>query len=56
MNDPVWSVNLLVFILVAITTGYIYYILRLANKELEDGENVTTFEEKLLQYSSDRDK
>ena len=39
VNDPVWSVIILLIILLAGVTYYIVYIMRMAFAELEDGSN-----------------
>ncbi|ADO98512.1 hypothetical protein PRSM4_129 [Prochlorococcus phage P-RSM4] len=44
----VWGVIWMVFILVVIVSWYIYYILRMAYKEMDDGSDATTEQEKLL--------
>jgi hypothetical protein len=51
----VWGVIWMVFILVVIVSWYIYYILRMAYKEMDDGSDGTTKQEELLQLSSDGD-
>ena len=51
----VWGVIWMVFILVVIVSLYIYYILRMAYKEMDDGSDGTTKQEELLQLSSDGD-
>jgi len=55
MSEVVWSVNILLIILLATVTWYIYYILRMAYAEMNDGEDDTTESEKLLQLPSDKD-
>lgn len=55
MGQVVWSVNILLIILLATVTWYIYYILRMAYAEMNDGEDDTTESEKLLQLPSDKD-
>ena len=55
MGEVVWSVNILLIILLATVTWYIYYILRMAYAEMNDGEDDTTESEKLLQLPSDKD-
>ena len=52
LSDPVWSVIIMLIILLAITTWYIVYILRLSFKELEDGSDDTPKQEELLQFPS----
>ena len=49
----VWSVIILVAILLVIVSLYIYYILRMAYAEMNDGSNDPTKSEELLQLSSD---
>ena len=56
MNDPVWSVIFMVFLAVSGAFFCIYYILREAFAELEDGSNDTTEQEELLQLPSDGDQ
>ena len=51
----VWGVVIMVAILVVIVSWYIYYILRMAYKEMSDGNNDPTEQEELLQLSSDGD-
>ena len=55
-NGVTWSVIWCLIILLAGVTYYIYTIMRLAYKELEDGSNDTTESEKLLQLPSDQHK
>jgi len=56
MGEVVWSVNILLIILLATVTWYIYYILRMAYAEMNDGSNDTPKSEELLQLSSDEDR
>tara|TARA_R100001510_G_C7522150_1_gene117193 strand:- start:32 stop:235 length:204 start_codon:yes stop_codon:yes gene_type:complete len=56
LSDPVWSVIIMLIILLAITTWYIVYILRLSFKELEDGSDDTPKQEELLQLQSNGDQ
>ena len=56
LSDPVWSVIIMLRILLAITTWYIVYILRLSFKELEDGSDDTPKQEELLQLQSNGDQ
>ena len=56
MGQVVWSVNILLIILLATVTWYIYYILRMAYAEMNDGSNDTPKSEELLQLSSDEDR
>ena len=44
----VWSVVIMVLILVIIVSWYIYYILRMAYKEMDNGSNDPTKSEELL--------
>jgi len=55
VSEVVWSVNILLIILLATVTWYIYYILRMAYAEMNDGEDDTTKSEELLQLPSDKD-
>ena len=50
----VWSVIVLLVILLAIVSWYIYYILRMAFKEMNDGSDDPTESEELLQFQSDK--
>ena len=52
----VWGVIWMVAILLVIVSWYIYYILRMAYAEMNDGSNGSTESEELLQLPSDRDK
>ena len=52
MSEVVWGVNILLAILLATVTWYIYYILRMAYAEMSDGSNDTTESEELLQLPS----
>ena len=56
MGEVVWSVNILLIILLATVTWYIYYILRMAYAEMNDGSNETPKSEELLQLPSDEDR
>ena len=56
MGEVVWSVNILLIILLATVTWYIYYILRMAYAEMNDGSNDTPKSEEVLQLSSDEDR
>ena len=56
LNDPVWSVIIMVIIAVGMALGYVIYILRQAFAELKDGSNDTTEQEVLLQLPSDGDQ
>ena len=51
----VWSVNIMVVLLVIIVSWYIYYILRMSYKEMNDGSNDPTESEELLQLPSSED-
>ena len=55
VNDVTWSIVISLIILLFGTAYYIYTIMSLAFKELEDGSNGTTESEELLQLPSDRD-
>ena len=55
-GDPVWSVIIMVILAVAGAFYCIVYILREAFAELENGSNVTTKQEELLQLPSDGDQ
>ena len=55
VNDVTWSIVISLIILLFGTAYYIYTIMSLAFKELEDGSNDTTESEELLQLPSDRD-
>lgn len=50
-TDPVWSIFIMVFLLLAATTYYIYYIMNIAYVEMKDGNHDTTQQEELLQLS-----
>ena len=50
-TDPVWSIFIMLGILLAGTCYYIYYIMNMANLEMQDGSNDTTQQEELLQLS-----
>ena len=54
MSEVVWSVNILLIILLATVTWYIYYILKMAYAEMNDGQDDPTKSEELLQLPSDR--
>jgi len=56
MTQVVWSVIILLTILLATVTWYIYYILRMAYAEMNDGSDDTTESEELLQLSSDENR
>ena len=51
----VWSVIILLTILLVIVSWYIYYILRIAFEEMDDGSDDPTKSEELLQLSSSED-
>ena len=55
VNDVTWSIIVLLITLLAGVFYYIVYIMTVAFKELEDGNNDATESEELLQLSSDRD-
>jgi hypothetical protein len=50
----VWSVIIMLAILLIIVTWYIYYILKMAYAEMNDGQDDPTKSEELLQLPSDR--
>ena len=50
----VWSVIILLTILLVIVSWYIYYILRIAFEEMDDGSDDPTKSEELLQFQSDK--
>ena len=50
----VWSVIIMLAILLIIVTLYIYYILKMAYAEMNDGQDDPTKSEELLQLPSDR--
>ena len=52
----VWSVIILLTILLVIVSWYIYYILRMAFEEMDDGSDDPTESEELLQLQSDKGK
>jgi|DEB0MinimDraft_10_1074344.scaffolds.fasta_scaffold12386_4 uncharacterized protein YpmS len=57
LNDPTWSVIILLCCGLAFTAYVVVYILRLAFQEMqEDGSDDTTKQEELLQLSSDRNQ
>ncbi len=56
VNDPVWSVIISILILLAGVGYYIYTIMTLSFKELEDGSHDTPKSEELLQLPSDGDQ
>ena len=51
----VWSVIILLTILLVIVSWYIYYILRMAFEEMDDGSVDPTKSEELLQLSRNGD-
>ena len=55
VNDVTWSIIWCLVILLAGVSYYIYTIMSLAFKEMEDGGNDTTKQEELLQLPSDGD-
>ena len=55
VNDVTWSIVISLIMLLFGTAYYIYTIMSLAFKELEDGSNDTPESEELLQLPSDRD-
>ena len=56
VNDVTWSIIWCLIILLAGVTYYIYTIMSLAFKELEDGSNDTPKQEELLHLPSDGDQ
>lgn len=56
VTDPVWSVIISIIILLIGVSYYIYTLMKLAFKELEDGSNDTTEQEELLQLPSSGDQ
>ena len=52
----VWSVIIMLAILLIIVTWYIYYILKMAYAEMNDGSDDPTESEELLQLPSDGDQ
>ena len=52
----VWGVIWMIAILLVMVSWYIYYILRMAYAEMNDGSNDTPKSEELLQLSSDEDR
>ena len=55
VNDVTWSIIWCLVILLAGVSYYIYTIMSLAFKEMEDGSNDTTKQEELLQLPGDGD-
>ena len=55
VNDVTWSIIWCLMILLAGVSYYIYTIMSLAFKEMEDGSNDTPKQEELLQLPSDGD-
>ena len=55
MNDPVWSVIIMVMLVVSMAVYVIIYILGVDKRE-ENGSNDTTKQEELLQLPSDGDQ
>jgi len=56
VNDVTWSVIVSLLILLAGTAYYIYTIMKLAYKELEDGSDDTPKSKELLQLPSSGDQ
>lgn len=56
VNDPTWSVIISLMILLFGVLYYIYTIMKLSFREMEDGSDDTTESEELLQLPSDRDQ
>ena len=55
-SDPVWGVIIMLVILLAMITWYIYYILKGSFKEMNDGSNGAPKQKELLQLPSDGDQ
>ena len=55
VNEVTWSIIWCLVILLAGVSYYIYTIMSLAFKEMEDGSNDTTKQEELLQLPGDGD-
>ena len=49
----VWGVIWMIVILLVVVSWYIYYILRMAYAEMNDGSNGTPKSEELLQFPSE---
>ena len=56
VNDPVWSVIIMVIMALGLALFVVIYILRQAFAELEDGSIDATKQEELLQLPSDGDQ
>lgn len=56
VNDVTWSIIWCLVILLGGVAYYIYTIIKLAYKELEDGSHDATEQEELLQLPSSRDQ
>ena len=56
VNDPVWSVIILLICGLVFTLYCVVYILKLSFKELENGSHDTPESEELLQLPSGRDQ
>ena len=52
----VWGVIWMIAILIVVVSWYIYYILRMAYAEMNDGKDDTPKSEELLQLPSDEDR
>ena len=52
----VWGVIWMIAILIVVVSWYIYYILRMAYKEMDDGSDGSTESEELLQLPSSVDR
>ena len=55
LNDPTWSIIILLMILLAGVSYYIYTIMKYSFEEMKDGSDDTTEQEELLQLPSDGD-
>jgi len=55
LGDPTWSVIISLVILLAAVSYYIYTLMRMSFKELNDGSDETAKQEELLQLPSDGD-
>ena len=56
LNDPTWSIIILLIILLAGVSYYIYTIMKYSFEEMNDGSDDTTEQEELLQLQSDGDQ
>ena len=55
LNDPTWSIIILLMILLAGVSYYIYTIMKYSFEEMKDGSDDTTEQEELLQLQSHGD-